>query len=638
MKYTTTLNCFMAVTICLFTSCKKEVAEVPEVIIETPEEEIQMEFLPFKEVGLNDLSAFKTTGKNWKIVGNVIADRTKEKTLVSSEGKGVLININDEDNNAPIFTAFEHGDIEIELDVMMPLKSNSGLYFQGRYEVQLFDSWGVKEPQYSDIGGIYQRWDEKKGKGKEGYEGHAPRMNAAKAPGLWQHFKIIFHAPKFDEAGKKIKNARFEEVWLNGVLIHKNIEVTGPTQAAAFEDEKPRGALMIQGDHGPVAIKSIKYKLYEDKKISFGSITNKQYESNYHDLINMDSLKLVSESKVENIDLTEVSLNNSRKIVTYSGTMEIPATGEYLFKMGLNGGGVLIIKNDTIINMNEDYSYAYTEKFGNLVLEKGSTPFTIVYNKKFPWRGEFDLKVEGPEIQSYSIQEPIVIPGRPRPEVERIMVEPKDAIVTQRGFFMHKKVKKVFSIAVGSPIGLHYAYDLSTGSLLSVWDGTFIDATLMWDSRGEDQLQSPNEFHVSSFGGLEFAFLKDDKSLWPIEVTDDLKFKQLGYEFNESGVPLFSNKIDGTTITNTFVPSSSGRKIQRIITIDGTKEIWHKIAEGEKIEVLPNNTYIINNESYYIDFSGNGKFKPIIRNINGVDELLLKVPSGKQSIKYHIIW
>jgi Domain of Unknown Function (DUF1080) len=637
MKYTTTLSCFMAVTICLFTSCKKEVAEVPEVVIEAPVEELQMEFLPFKEVSLNDLSAFKTEGSNWKIVGNVIADRVKEKTFTSSEGTGVLLNVNDKDNNAPIFTAFEHGDIEIELDVMMPIKSNSGLYFQGRYEIQLFDSWGVKEPQYSDIGGIYQRWDATK-KGKEGYEGHAPRINAAKAPGLWQHFKIIFLAPKFDEAGKKIKNAQFEKVWLNGVLIHEGIEVTGPTQAAAFEDEKPRGALMIQGDHGPVAIRNIQYKLYEDKKILLSNVINKDYETEYHDLINMDSLKLASETKVENIDLTKTSLSNSRKVVSYSGTMEIETAGEYLFRMGLNGGGVLIIKNDTLINMNEDLSYAFTERFADITLEKGSVPFTIVYNKKFPWRGEFDLQVEGPEIKSYSIQEPIIIPGPRRPEIEKIMVEAKDAIVTQRGFFMHKDLKKVFCIAVGSPVGLHYAYDLSTGSLLSVWDGTFIDATLMWDSRGEDQLQSPNEFHVSSFGGLEFAFLKDDKSVWPIEVTDDLKFKQLGYEFNESGFPIFSNKIDGTTITNTFVPSTSERKIERFITVDGTKEIWHKIAEGEKIEVLPNNAFIINNESYYIELSGKNKLKPIVRNVNGKDELVIKVPSGKQNINYSIIW
>jgi len=73
----------------------------------------------------------------------------------------------------------------------------------GRYEVQLFDSWSVKAPKYSDCGGIYERWDEARGPGKQGYEGHAPLANASRAPGLWQHLHIEFQAPRFDAAGKK---------------------------------------------------------------------------------------------------------------------------------------------------------------------------------------------------------------------------------------------------------------------------------------------------------------------------------------------------------------------------------------------------------------------------------------------------
>src|SRR5690606_19160084 len=262
-------------------------------------------------VNLNDLSSFKPTTNNWQIVGNAVADRVKERTVTSSEGTGILLNTDSGDATDHIFTAFEHGDIEIELDVMMPLKSNSGLYFQGRYEVQLLDSWGVKEPQYLDMGGVYQRRDDTRGKGKEGFEGQAPKTNVAKAPGLWQHFKIIFHAPKFDASGTKIKNATFEEIWLNGVLIHSNVEVTGPTEAAAFEDEKPLGALMIQGDHGPVAIKNIQYKLYEDKKFVFSNLVNKEFEGKYQALINMDSLTMTNEKDVKNINISELAFGGS---------------------------------------------------------------------------------------------------------------------------------------------------------------------------------------------------------------------------------------------------------------------------------------------------------------------------------------
>ncbi|OYX26127.1 MAG: hypothetical protein B7Z06_06190 [Flavobacteriales bacterium 32-35-8] len=635
MKHTTTLNYCIALIICCLTSCKKDV-KATETLVVPEEEPKQIEFLPFTEVDLKDLSSFKPTTANWQITGHAVADRVKERTLSFSEGTGILVNMGDKDANGHIFTAFEHGDIEIEMDVMMPVKSNSGLYFQSRYEVQLLDSWGVEEPQYLDIGGIYQRRDDARGKGKEGFEGHAPKTNAAKAPGLWQHFKIIFHAPKFDDAGNKIKNAWFEEVWLNGVLIQANVEVSGPTEAAAFEDEKPRGSLMIQGDHGPVAIKNIKYKLYEDKKFSFSNIVNKEFEGNYQALINMDSLKMVSEKNVDNIDISELALSNSRKIVSYSGTMEVPTSGDYLIKMGLNGGGLLLINNDTIFNLNEDYGYAFQQRFAELTLEKGSVPFTLVYNKKFPWRGELELKVEGPQIQSYSLLEPIVDTRPRRPQPERILIEPKEDIIAQRTFIMHKDIKKVFSISVGSPIGIHYAFDLSRGSLLMAWDGQFLDATPMWDSRGESQLVEPNEFHVASHGGFEFAYLESDDSNWP-NMDDDIGFKQLGYEFNQEGIPMFLSQINGTTVTNTFKPSGQ-RKIGRQIVVNADKTIWHKLAEGESIEALPNNTYIVNDESYYVEVSGSNKLKPVIRNVNGVDELVVKIPSGKQTINYSIIW
>lgn len=120
----------------------------------------------------------------------------------------------------------------------------------------MLDSLGVESPKYSDCGGIYQRWKDGKG-----YEGVAPRTNASKAPGEWQTFEVVFHAPRFDEDGKKTANAKFVRVVHNGKVIQENVEVTGPTRAATFEnDEKPTGPIMLQGDHGPVAYRNLRIR------------------------------------------------------------------------------------------------------------------------------------------------------------------------------------------------------------------------------------------------------------------------------------------------------------------------------------------------------------------------------------------
>ena len=214
-------------------------------------------------VSLASLSAFRPTSANWKIVGAATADRNRPLAMAEEPGTGVLVNTPAPGARGNLFTTWEHGDLDLSLDVMMPKGSNSGVYLMGRYEVQLLDSWGVKAPTFADLGGIYQRWDDARGAGREGFEGTPPRQNASRAPGLWQHLEISFRAPIFD-GKRKVANARFAVVRLNGVVVQENVGVTGPTRAAAFLDEVPTGPLMIQGDHGPVAVRNIQYKSSSD--------------------------------------------------------------------------------------------------------------------------------------------------------------------------------------------------------------------------------------------------------------------------------------------------------------------------------------------------------------------------------------
>ena len=212
-------------------------------------------------IPLNNFDAFNAPGKNWTIGSNAVADYTKAGDMKALAGQGAAVNVIGEKDNSPLTTKQEFGDVELELDFMMAKSSNSGVYLQGRYEVQLFDSWTKLKPTFADCGGIYQRWNDTLTTDDKGYEGTAPIMNVAKAPGLWQHLVIKFRAPKFDAAGNKTANARFEEVYLNGVLIQQQATVTGPTRSSLFNDEKPTGPVMIQGDHGNVAFKNIRYHL-----------------------------------------------------------------------------------------------------------------------------------------------------------------------------------------------------------------------------------------------------------------------------------------------------------------------------------------------------------------------------------------
>jgi hypothetical protein len=209
-----------------------------------------------KEVRLEGLSVWKKTGE-WAEAGSIGLHPADSKKLVAvsySEPPKIIFN-GTKGKSIDLVSKEEFGDCDLHIEFMVPQGSNSGVYLMGRYEIQVFDSWGKEKVEHSDCGGIYQRW-----KDNTGYEGRPPKLNASKKPGEWQSFDITFRAPRFDADGKKIENAKFVKVVHNGKVVHENESLSGPTRAAHFEDEKPTGPLMLQGDHGPVAFRNIRIK------------------------------------------------------------------------------------------------------------------------------------------------------------------------------------------------------------------------------------------------------------------------------------------------------------------------------------------------------------------------------------------
>ena len=200
----------------------------------------------------NDLEGWRAPTADWEVLGGVDLHPEDPKRFVFEPGYGVMVNGRG-GSTVNLVSAFEHGDVEAHIEFCVPKGSNSGVYFQGRYEVQILDSWGVEKPQHSDCGGIYQRWQDDRG-----FEGRPPQLNASRPPGEWQSFDVVFRAPRFDEYGNKVENAKFVSVRHNGVVVHQNVSVTGPTRAALDEQtEAAFGPLMLQGDHGPVAYRNL---------------------------------------------------------------------------------------------------------------------------------------------------------------------------------------------------------------------------------------------------------------------------------------------------------------------------------------------------------------------------------------------
>ncbi len=149
-----------------------------------------------------------------------------------------------------IFTKEEFGDIQLHIEWASPSvvtgkdqgRGNSGVYFQGRYEIQVLDSF--ENPTYPD------------GQAGSFYGNAAPLVNASRKPGEWQTYDIVFHAPKLDSDGKVVPGSF--TVFHNGVLVQDHVPIKGTaTTAAPAQGVVPMGQLHLQ-DHGnPVRYRNI---------------------------------------------------------------------------------------------------------------------------------------------------------------------------------------------------------------------------------------------------------------------------------------------------------------------------------------------------------------------------------------------
>ena len=580
------------------------------------------------KINLNSLQDFDNAGANWHIAGDVQADINKSHSLHFTPGVGVLVNLPDSSARKDLFTNFKHGDVDIELDCLMAKESNSGIYLQGRYELQLLDSWGVLNPRSSDMGGIYERIDGKRPVGQTVFDGRAPRQNASKAPGLWQHFKISFQAPRFVN-GIKTQNAKIVRVELNGVLIQENIELSGPTAGAISKKEVAEDALRIQGDHGQVAFRNIVITDFNHPKPTLSGLSFSAYKGKFENEPTLATLKpfLQKGAPILTVNLEGIPKNNY--LLHYTGILTIHETGDYNFNLNAKGGPVSISINQSVL-------YPYERKNGNATihLQKGELPFELIFSKYFASENpSLILRMNGLGIRDFVISDPSSISNSP--QGDPVLIDAKENIVLRSFTDLPVGNRVVHAVNVGSPEKIHYTFDMDNGMVVQAWRGDFLDATPMWIGRGDGSSKPLGA--VQYFGAPSFALnqLANTNAAWNSD-TAGTGFQPKGYVLDEANRPSFTYKMYGSTVTDITRVLENRQGIQRTIQLkNSVANLFVHLATATKIEELSTGFYLIDDHAYYIKIDDAGNAKPLIREQKGQKELLVPIQS---SLTYSILF
>ena len=151
-----------------------------------------------------------------------------------------------------IATKEKFGDIQLHIEWSPPAevrgnsqnRANSGVKFQGRYELQVLDSY--QNPTYADgqAGAIYGEWP--------------PLVNAVRKPGEWNYYDVVFEAPKVE--GQSVVKPAYITVFLNGVLLHNRKQIMGVTahrQAPQYRPQSSEESLVLQNHNGSERFRNI---------------------------------------------------------------------------------------------------------------------------------------------------------------------------------------------------------------------------------------------------------------------------------------------------------------------------------------------------------------------------------------------
>ena len=308
------LTPFVLLIIGLFSACAEEglpESSPPKMAIQT-----ELDFLLME------------SGESNAWVGKAYLETPIEgEKIASTEGKEILLL--EADGNASFSSPFTHTSIELDLEFMTAKGAEGGILLQGAHKIHLNDNWGADSPENAP------------GKIDE----DAPMSDASLAPGLWQKLRVLYH----NTEGGPV----FDKLELNGYTVQENLAMGTTNPDAA--------PLELVVDKGAIAFRNIGYKLYGEKLPFLDGLSYNFYEiegrTTAPDSIPDFSVLEVKDSGQSDSLSWQVTEERRNYALTFEGNLNVPAEGEYMFELRVQGGAILFIDGKELINHDGETNY-----------------------------------------------------------------------------------------------------------------------------------------------------------------------------------------------------------------------------------------------------------------------------------------
>src|SRR5690606_15480900 len=309
----------------------------------------------------------------------------------------------------------------------------------------------------------------------------------------------------------------------------------------------------IQGDHGAVALRNIKITSYDKALPELADLSYEIYGGRFEQEPDFKSLTPESKGTSERLS-SRVNPKSNQYSTKYNGTLNIEEAGEYSFNLNVPGGlGRVTIDGSDVLDFGQGY------RRGSVTLPAGAVPFELLYSKFMDWvEPGLGLAIAGPGIREFQVTNSNSVQ---RNEADPILVDPKEKPLLRSFMDVPNYGRVTHAVSIGSESGVHFTYDLDHGSLFQVWRGEFLNATPMWNNRGDGSSRPLGSVIRLGSPAIPVAQLASSDQVWPTD-TVGTAYKSLGYRVHANNDITFMYQTNGATIHDEVVILENGQGIK----------------------------------------------------------------------------